>query len=121
MGAAGTRARKPAPDQTTDTYVEDDLSIFFDGVFAQAIQYLPSVGAATEIQAIINREAPYQEPYVRGEGIANCEIEVQVSDVATPNYGDRFQIASEMWEYDAERGVIEQDEYTITIGLERQI
>jgi len=96
--------------------------VFFDSdEFAESVTYTPKGGAASTITAIVIKDSPFQEPYVRGEETARCEIEVKASDVASPQYGDTFTIDSVVWEFDPSRGVIRDDGYTLLIGLEREL
>ena len=50
--------------------------------FATAVTYTPTGGSGTSISALVSQDAPNQEPYVRGDGFAICEITVAVADVA---------------------------------------
>ena len=74
------------------------------------------------IPAIVIRDTPLQEPYVRGSETATCEIIVKISDVATPQFGDTFTLNdSEIWEFDASSGVVYQDDDVLHISLERRL
>lgn len=107
---------------TLKTQIASDLSIFFNiDEFAEIVSYIPKGGAAVDITAIVSRDNPFQEPYVRGEDTATCEIEVLASEVPTPQYGDTFTFGGETWEFDPVRGVIHKDDYTRLIGLEREM
>ena len=109
---------------TLKTDIQNDLATFFDtDEFAETIKYtsVNHVGPATDITAIVTRDNPFQEPYVRGESMATCEIEVQVSEVLNPQYGDKFTFGDETWEFDPVRGVIRKDDYMLLIGLEREL
>ena len=99
-----------------------DLSVFFNtDEIAETVSYTPKDGVAVDIAAIVSQDDPLQEPYVRGENTATCEIEVLASDVSDPQYGDTFTFGGETWEFDPVRGVIHKDDYTRLIGLERQL
>lgn len=104
-----------------------DMSVFFnDDEFAETISYTPSGGLAVDITGIFTRNQPLQEPYIRGANMAKGEVEVQKTEVTTPQYGDTFtfnrnSLTEEIWEYDAALGVINEDDDTLTIALERQI
>jgi hypothetical protein len=108
---------------TLKTVIQSDNATFFNpDEFADIpVVYTPKGGAATDITAIVTRDNPFQEPYVRGENMAKCEIEVQASEVPTPQYGDTFTFDGETWEFDPGRGVIRKDNYALLIGLERQL
>ena len=107
---------------TLKTQITSDLSAFFNtDEFAETVSYTPKGGAAVDITAIVSQDDPLQEPYVRGENTATCEIEVQASEVPTPQYGDTFTFGGETWEFDPIRGVLHKDDYTRLIGLEREM
>lgn len=107
---------------TLKSQLTDDLSTFFNtDEFAETVSYTPIGGLATDITAIPERGNPFQEPYVRGEETATCEITVMRSEVSNPQYGDIFTFASsEVWEFDPVRGIISQDNDTYLIGLVRR-
>lgn len=106
---------------TLKTQITSDLSTFFNtDEFAETVSYTPVGGAAVDITAIVTRDNPFQEPYVRGEETATCEIEVMASEVADPQYGDLFTFNSETWEFDPIRGIIRQDDLVLAIGLIRR-
>lgn len=69
------------------------------GEFSKEITYTPKGGVAVTIDAIVNRNEPFQEPYVRGENTATCEIIVKASEVTNPQHGDTFTIDGETWEF----------------------
>ena len=97
-----------------------DLSVFFNtDEFAETITYTPSGGSPVSIPAIINRDAPLQEPYIRGENTAISEIMVKTSDVSNPQYGDTFTFDSETWGFDPENGVTGKGTNVLTIALIR--
>ncbi|MBN2568131.1 MAG: hypothetical protein JXB42_01740 [Deltaproteobacteria bacterium] len=105
-----------------DEMAADLDSVFFDtGDFSESVTYTSKGGAGVPIMAIVIKDSPFQEPYVRGEETARCEIEVKASDVANPQYGDTFTIDGVTWEFDPTRGVISDDGYTLIIGLEREL
>ena len=111
-----------------------DLSIFFNtDEFAETVSYTPKGDIARDITGVVERGNPFQEPYVRGEETATCEIMVQASEVSNPQHGDIFTIPtelsdfdptivldSEVWEFDPVRGIINQDNDTYLIGLVRR-
>ena len=101
---------------------------------AEIVIYNRKDAHSTEIAALVTRNNPFQEPYVRGEKNATCEIKVLKTDVTNPQYGDTFTIKNKGWEYDesitidsaiweynSEYGIIEEDTNTLTIGLIRQL
>ncbi|MGB2808000.1 MAG: hypothetical protein WBC22_09675 [Sedimentisphaerales bacterium] len=111
-----------------------DLSVFFNtDEFADTVSYTSIDDIAKDITIVPTRSNPFQEPYVRGEETATCEIEVKKSEVTHPQYGDIFTIPSrvwaydatittesEVWEFDPVRGIISQDDDTYLIGLVRR-
>jgi hypothetical protein len=106
---------------TLKTDMTNDLAGFFnEDEFAESVTYIPNGWNPKDISAIVSRDNPFQEPYVRGETTATCEIEVKASDVENPQYGDLFEIGDDTWEFDPTRGVIRKDDYTILIGLIRE-
>jgi len=106
---------------TLKTQMTSDMSAFFNtDEFAEDVTYTAVGQAGATIPAIIDRDSSFLEPYVRGRDTATCEISVKKSDVATPKYGDTFTFNSETWDYDAERGVIYEDDDTLIIGLVRR-
>ena len=108
---------------TLKTLMTNDLSAFFNtDEFAESITYTPAGGAAVTISAIVMRDAPAQQPYVRGENTATCEIIVKLADVATPQHGDTFTLNdSEIWEFDPSSGVVYRDDDVLHIVLERRL
>lgn len=119
---------------TLKDQMTSDLPTFFNkDEFAETVSYRPKGDVARDITAIVIRGNPFQEPYVRGEETATCEIEVQMSEVLKPQHGDIFTIESEawnydknmaaeseVWEFDPVRGIINQDNDTYLIGLVRR-
>ena len=106
---------------TLKTQITSDLCAFFNtDEFAETVSYTAVGGAAVDITAMVERGNPLQEPYVRGEETATCEIWVKVSEVSDPQYGDLFVFDSETWEFDPVRGVIDQDDDVLVIGLVRR-
>lgn len=120
---------------THKTQLTNDVSTFLNtDENAEMVNYMP-VGSdiANEISAIVNRNAPFQEPYVRGEKTALGDIWVDRSDVTDPQQGDTFEITletwehdssikieTEIWEFDPEQGVIEYTEDMLNIGIKRR-
>ena len=100
-----------------------NLSAFFNtDEFAESITYTAVGESGVTIPAIVMRDAPRQEPYVRGVETAICEIIVKVADVATPQTGDTFTLNdSEIWEFDPSSGVVYQDDDVLHIVLERRL
>jgi len=106
---------------TLKTQITSDLATFFNtDEFAETVSYTAVGGAAVDITAIVTRDNPFQEPYVRGEETATGEIEVQKSEVSDPQYGDLFTFDSETWEFDPVRGVIHYDDDIFVIALVRR-
>ena len=119
---------------TLKDQLTSDMPTFFNtDEFADTVSYTALDGLATDITAVVTRDNPFQEPYVRGEETATCEILVQKSEVSDPQYGDIFTIPSkvwafdptittesEVWEFDPVRGIINQDNDTCLIGLVRR-
>ena len=107
---------------TLKTQMTSDLSIFFNtDEFAESVTYTPKGGAGSTISAIVERNDPFQEPYIRGEKTATALIQVKKADVASPQYGDTFTFDSQTWEFDPMRGVIYEDDQVLNIGLERTL
>jgi hypothetical protein len=105
---------------TLKTDIRDDLSVFFNAdEFSELVTYTPKGRIGVSILAIVYRGNPFQEPYVRGEDTATCEVEVKAGDVSSPQYGDTFNFGGDVWEFDPTRGIIRTDEYTHLIGLIR--
>jgi len=114
--------------------ITSDLSTFFNmDEFAETVSYTALDDLAKDITAIVEKGNPFQEPYVRGEETATCEITVRRSEVSNPQHGDIFTIPtelsdfdptivleSEVWEFDPARGIINQDDDTYLIGLVRR-
>lgn len=98
----------------------DMAAIFNTDEFAESVIYTPSSGLARTISALVNRDAPLQEPYVRGPDTALCIIYVQASEVASPQRGDKYNIDSEDWHMNAD-GVIYEDDQLLEIILEREL
>lgn len=106
---------------TLKTQMTSDLSVFFNTEeHAETVTYTPKGGAAVSIDVIVNREADFQEDYVRGRETATCTIMVKVTDVTDPQHGDVYTFNSEDWDMDSTRGVIYEDSYILIIGLERR-
>lgn len=106
---------------TLKIQMTSDLATFFNtDEFAEIVSYTAVGGAAVDITAVVERGNPFQEPYVRGEETATCEIMVQGSEVSDPQHGDIFFFDSETWEFDPVRGIINQDKDTYLIGLVRR-
>lgn len=106
---------------TLKDQITSDLATFFNtDEFAETVSYTPLGGAAVDITAVVTRDNPFQEPYVRGEETATSEIAVQKSEVSDPQYGDLFTFDSETWEFDPVRGVVREDDDTYLIGLVRR-
>lgn len=101
----------------------DDLSAQFStDLFAETVVFTDKDKVEYEIPAHVNRDGPYQEPYVRGEGIATCEIEVKVSDVSDPlQYGETFTFDDYVWEFNPVLGITHKDSHFLIIALERQL
>lgn len=107
---------------TLKTQITSDLSVFFNADdFAETIQYINSDKVETDIVAIVTMDDPSQEPYVRGESIATCEIEVQAKDVPNPQYGETFVFGGYTWEFDPTMGVTHITDNVIKISLEREL
>ena len=108
---------------TLKDQMTSDIAVFFnDDEFAEDITYTAKGESAATISAIVIKDAPLQEPYVRGSETATCEIIVKVSDVGTPQNGDVFTLNdSEIWEFDPTNGVIYQDDDVLHILLERRM
>ena len=104
-----------------------DMAVFFNtDEFAETISYTPLDGIPVDITGILTLNQPLQEPYIRGANMAKAEIVVKKTEVTNPQYGDLFtlnpdELTEEIWEYDASLGVINEDDDTLTIALERQI
>jgi len=106
---------------TLKTQMTSDLAAFFNtDEFADSITYTPDGGDPATISAIVVRDAPLQEPYVRGEQNAACIITVKTVDVASPQRGDKYTISSEDWYMDVD-GVVYQDDNVLEIALEREL
>ena len=107
---------------TLKTQMTADLAAFFNSdEFAETVTYTPAGGEATSITGIITKDQFFQEPYVRGENMAGCEIAVKASEVAAPQHGDTFVIGSDTWDLDPTRGVIYEDDDIFIIALERRL
>lgn len=101
------------------------------GDFSESVTYTPKGGLPVIIDAVIEREAPFQEPYVRGPDTAECEIWVKAADVTDPQQGDIYNfdaarwrgagkdVISGDWEM-APEGMIYQDDYVLQIALQRK-
>jgi hypothetical protein len=106
---------------TLKTQMTNDLNVFFNtDEFAENVTYTPNGGEGTTIQAIVNREGPLQEPYVRGAETATGDIMVQRSQVTTPVRGDKYTFDSNDWYMDAD-GVTYMDDDVLIIVLERDL
>ncbi len=107
---------------TLKTQIINDLSVFFNvDEFAEIIIYTNSDDIETSISAIVTREEPVQEEYVRGSETATCEIEVKSNDVPTPQYGETFTFDDVDWEFDPVLGVTKKADNVLTIRLERRL
>lgn len=105
---------------TFKTQLATDLTTFFNANdFAETVSYTAVGAVAANITAIVSRNAPLQEPYVRGPATATCEITVKKSQVTSPQYGDLFTIDSQTWEFDPDQGVIYEDDQVYEIALRR--
>lgn len=102
------------------TRLTNDLAAFFNtSEFAETVSYTPTGGVATDITAIVTRQGSRLEPYVRGENTAVALIDVQKSEVATPQTGDTYVFDSQTWEHDPGEGVTYEDDQVHTIALRR--
>jgi len=118
---------------TLKTQITADLAVIFNtDEFAENITYTPTGGLPATITAIAVREAPGQEPYVRGPGTAECVIWVKAADVSDPQHGDVFNFDSAKWRGSgadvisgdwelAPEGVIYFDDYVLEIALQRKL
>lgn len=88
--------------------------------FAKTISYTAIGNAAVDITAIVTRDSPFQEPYVRGEETATSKIDVATSEVPNPQYGDYFTFDSETWDFEPKRDVTYKDDDMLTIELVRR-
>ena len=87
--------------------------------FGQVVTYTPSGGSGSSINALVIRDAPFQEPYVRGDNFATCQIVVAAADVPTPQHGDQYNFNSEDWEHDPTQEVTVHSDYFFVIALRR--
>ncbi len=87
--------------------------------FATAVTYTPTGGAGTSINALISRDEPFQEPYVRGDNFAICQIAVAVTDVSNPQHGDKYTFDGSDWQHDPSQEVITDTPYFFIISLRR--
>ena len=105
--------------------MENDMSVFFEtDEFADTIYYTPASDDIPSyyVTAIITRDAPFQEDYVRGDAFATCSIEVLRAEFPDElQQGDTFIIDDEVWGFDAEEGITKDDDNTFTIRLERNV
>jgi hypothetical protein len=102
--------------------MESDLSAFFNtNEFAETVSYTAVGGAAANITAVVERNAVFQEPYVRGPNTAHADIFVTKGQVSNPQFGDLYVFDSYTWEMDPSRGVIYEDDNIYQIGLERRM
>ena len=107
---------------TLKNQITNDLSVFFNiDEFAEIIVYTNLNAIETSIPAMVSREDPVQEEYVRGNETATCEIEVKISDVPTPHYGETFTFDNVVWEFDPVLGVTKKTDDVLTIRLERRL
>ena len=107
---------------TLKTQMTSDLAVFYnDSEFAETVSYTPIGGEATNITAIVTRHGVHMEPYVRGEITAIAIIDVQKSEVSTPQHGDMFTFDSQSWEIDPSDGggVLYEDDEEYQIALRR--
>lgn len=88
--------------------------------FAQAVTYTPTGGVASSINALVLRDDPNQEPYVRGDSFAMCTVTVALADVPTPQHGDIYTFGGYTWEHDPTQEVITYNAYFLIIALRRQ-
>jgi hypothetical protein len=106
---------------TLKTQMTADLAAIFNtGEFAETVTYTPNGGSGGSISAVVMRDAPLQEPYVRGPETATCIIIVKKSAVATPARGDKYTFDTFDWFMDAD-GVIYEDDDILEIALEREL
>ena len=95
---------------TLKTQMIEDMDIFYnEDEFAEEVAYTPLGGAQVIIPAIIDRDYPFQEPYVRGPNTALAMISVKKTDVPNPQYGDTYAFDSQDWEFDPENNVTYED------------
>ncbi len=105
---------------TFKSQLTTDLSIFYNtDEFAETVSYIAAGGSATDITAIVTRDGTRLEPYVRGEFTAIAIIDVQKSEVPTPQHGDTYIFDSQTWEHDPGEGVIYEDDEEQSIMLRR--
>ena len=98
-----------------------DLAAFYNtDEFAESVLYTPVGGVQTTITAIVDREYPFQEPYIRGPDTATALISCQKSEVSNPKYGDIFVFDSQTWELDPGNNVIYEDDEEVEIMLVRR-
>ncbi len=106
---------------TLKEQMTDDMSIFYnEDEFGEEIDYTPKGGAQIQVTAIIDRDYPFQEPYLRGPDTATALISVQKSEVSTPQYGDIFGFDSQIWEMDPTNNVVYEDEEEYEIMIVRR-
>ena len=108
---------------TFKSQLTTDLSVFYNtDEFAETVSYTAVGESAVDITAIVTRQGSHMEPYVRGSITASAIIEVQKSEVTTPQHGDTYTFDSETWEMDPEMdgGVIYEDDEEFHIALRRR-
>lgn len=107
---------------TFKTEINTDVDVFvnFDE-FAKTVTYTAVGQSGSNIYAVVERNAIFQEPYVRGMLTALANIYVKKSDVSNPQFGDVFEFDGEVWELDPSRGVFYEDDNLYHIGLERRM
>jgi len=103
--------------------MDADLAAFFNtDEFAETILYTPKGGGIVmDITAIILRNNPLQEIYVRGEETAACEIEVKAGELENLQQGDTFTFNNETWGLSSVLGVVYKDSNVLRIALEREM
>jgi len=107
--------------KTPKEQAASDLAAYYDtGLpWIRTVSYTPRGGEATTITARLDRDGSHQEPWVRGDDQAVCEIAVRKSEVANPQYGDAFVFDGDTWGLHADKGVNYEDEREYVLVLER--
>jgi len=100
--------------------ITDLAAIYNDDEFAESVSYTPVGGVQTTITAIVDREYPHQEDYIRGPDTATALISCQKSEVSNPKYGDIFVFDSQTWELDPGNNVIYEDDEEVEVMLVRR-
>jgi hypothetical protein len=118
---------------TLKTQITADLAVIFNtDEFAENVTYTPKNGLPATVPAIIARDAPLQEPYVRGADTAECVIWVKASDVEDPQHGDIYNFDSARWRGSgkdvisgdwemAPEGIIYRDDDILELALQRKM